>query len=430
MSRKPLKKSYHRYLLAIASAAFTPMLLAGCNSSPSAGNQVSSAQSSARGNSTSSSTSSSAANSTANTGIAGGTGNSSSSGGGNSTTPTTAVNGSSGASVSVSVASPHLVIYTPVVWAENAIRVSGQLQGATGNVTVWARLGSGTLLSQVTTATGQDGAFHANLKINGYEGPLQIQFGASYPGAQSAAVTRNFNAIKLVGSTPSSMQATRHTITSLGTNFPVLLPTWLPQQLTTESPAHPFYSTTVAAKSFTYNVQLFATQKAFPVNSQWINQYGNPELAGINGHAFSSSAQALQQLMYQPNQALPSAAAQTGTVHLGGNLYGTTYQSQEAAQTSSPWTIYTVMWHEGDWLLVTRGANLQQDITEAKQMVQTLDTVYLPPTRGVVWVRNISSGSTTSANTQVAFVEGSDEYTVTSQNSIYDPLVLASSMKP
>lgn len=442
MYKKSIKKSYKRYLFVITSAALAPMLLAGCNTSSPTSNQVSPSQSqlpsnqtkpNSVSNSVSNSTASSApsrtANSTTDTGTTGGAGSSSSGGAGNNTAVNTGANGSSGAAVSVSVASPQLVLYTPTVWAENTIRVSGRIQGATGNVRVWARLSDGTLLSQAITATGQDGSFHADLQIEGYQGPLKIQFGASYPGTQSVTVTRNFNAINLVGSSPIPIEETRQTITSMGTNFPVLLPTWLPQQLTTKSQAHPFYSTTAAAKSFTYNVQLFATPKPFPVNSQSIDQYGNPEVAGVTGYESSSPAQALKQLMFQPNEALPSAAAQTGTVHLGGTLYGTTYQSQVTTPTS-PWTIYTVMWHEGDWLLVTRGANLQQDIAEAKQIVQVLDTVYLPPTRGVVWVRNISNGFTSVPNMQVDFVEGRYEYTVTSQTSIYNPLVLASAMKP
>lgn len=415
--------------IGLMSGAVLPLFLIGCSTAKPVSPSPQSPQTSQPNGPSQSSTANqpSGANTSNNTL----TSNSVSTGIGSTSTTSTIPNTtpSTTPAVSVSVVSPQLVLYAPVVWAENTVRVSGHLQGGAGPVSVWARLSNGSYLTKVDAQTASNGSFYANLYLPSIKGQVNVEFGASYPGAESAGVWRYFNGLESQGSGLAVMQQTSQAITAMGANFPVLLPTWLPQQLTTKAQGDPYYSTTVAAKSFTYNVQIFQSSQPFPVNSSALNSTSSQELATVNGYEFSSSGKALQQLMYQPNQSLPSAAMQTGTVLLGGNLYGTLYQNKVTPSTGSSWTMYTVMWHEGDWLLVTRGRNLQQNMQEAKQIVQTLNTVYLPPTNGVVWVRNIANGTSSVPNTDVSFVKGTNEYVLTSQTSIYNPLVLASSMK-
>ena len=409
-TRKPVSK----WSWAVGTALLVPVVLTGCSSHTQAPTPP------AAPNPTANAAPSPAAANNSATAAAGASSNASSN-----------ASGSSPAAVSV----PRLVLFNPVVWAQNTVAVSGRLSGLNGvqpgPVTVWARLSDGTQIAQAQVSVSASGDFRTNLAIQHYNSPLLISFGASYPGAQSQAVQRYFNAMDVTAGSPAPVAQARNAIKSVGANLPIWLPTWLPQQLSTTAPKYPSYSITAAAKSFTYNLQIFQTEKPFPVNSQAIYQTNSPLLAAVQGVQFQTEQQAQTQLMYHANQSLPTASLQAGTVGLGGNLYGTTYSDQ--------W--HTVIWHEGDWLLVVRGGSAQQNVSEAKEIVQTLNSVYLPPTPGVVWVRNISDGSATSGapNTTVSFIEGKTEYSVSTHpsqsnpsnsQSIYNALVLASSMKP
>lgn len=124
--------------------------------------------------------------------------------------------------------------------------------------------------------------------------------------------------------------------------------------------------------------------------------------------------------MFHPNESLPNVSTASRSVWLAGTLYATEY--------SDTWN--SVVWHEGDWLLVVRGPSGQQNVNDAKTVAETLNSVYLPPTNGVVWIRNISDGSgPASPSTQVLFVENTNMYQISAQGQIYNPIVLTSFMK-
>lgn len=320
--------------------------------------------------------------------------------------------------------SPHVILYSPTVWALNTVRVSGRVFGRSGSdkVTVLAKYqGTGQIVAEAHVFLADDGTFAATLPISATDGPLLLTFEATYPGASAAGVTRYFSTVAMDGTTPAVMSDTRQTIDQMGANFPVWLPTWLPQTLTASQTTMPGYSTTVAAKSFNYIVQVFHTEKRFPVNNPAIRQTPDQELANVDGTHFQSAAAARKQLMRQANQSLPNASMSSTSVNLIGHLDATVYAD----------TWHSVVWHEGEWLMVVRGPSAQQNISEAKHAAQILNSVYLPPTHGVLWIRNISAGSnpTGTPHTAVSFVEGNNLYDVWSQGSIYTPLVLASSMK-
>lgn len=176
----------------------------------------------------------------------------------------------------------------------------------------------------------------------------------------------------------------------------------------------------MAAKSFNYNVQIFSTQKPYAVNSLAIEQTNDSELATVSGTQCQSVQGAQDQLMFHPNESLPNVSTASRSVWLAGTLYATEY--------SDTWN--SVVWHEGDWLLVVRGPSGQQNVNDAKTVAETLNSEYLPPTNGVVWIRNISDGSgPASPSTQVLFVENTNMYQISAQGQIYNPIVLTSFMK-
>lgn len=145
-----------------------------------------------------------------------------------------------------------------------------------------------------------------------------------------------------------------------------------------------------------------------------------PLLAQISGVQFSTNEAAQKQMMYGVQQVL-GGKLPASTVNLGSGLTGITYQGTQNE---------TILWHEGDWTLGVYGPDTMLDLEQAKNVVNILNSVYLPPTNGLVWIQDIgrSYGGVTGRQVSVSFVEGSDLYSVSSQG-IYNALVIASSMK-
>lgn len=318
---------------------------------------------------------------------------------------------------------PHnVILYTPTISRLNTVHVEGRVEGIahpTGEVTLLAKYADiGQHISESHVHVGPNGEFSGNLTVTSGK----VTFVASYPGASSAGVTRYFNAINIVGNWPSALTKARTTAQSMGTTFPVKMPTWLPQQLGSTKIHDPFYSTTVAAKSFTYTTQIFQTEKPFPVNDQQaINTPLNHDLVDVSGTRNVSTTKAHQQLMWHASQVLPSlSSTRASKVPLGSGLYGMSYADK--------W--HTVTWQEGKWLLVARGPYATQNISEAMHIVSILDKVYLPPTNGVVWVRNINDGSgPATPYVAVSYQLGKNIYEVNTIGTIYDALVMTASMK-
>lgn len=316
----------------------------------------------------------------------------------------------------------HVILYNPAISKLNTVHIEGRVEGIahpTGEVTLLAEYADiGQRISEIHVHMAHDGEFSGNLQVTSGK----VTFVASYPGASSAGVTRYFNAIGIVGSWPNALAKARTTAHSMGAALPVKMPTWLPQQLGASEIHDPFYSTTVAAKSFTYTTQIFQTEKPFPVNDQQaINTPLNREVADVSGSDNASASKAYQQLMWHASQVLPTLSSDHASkVYLGSGLYGTSYADK--------W--HTVTWHEGKWLLVERGPSATQNMSEAKHIVSILDKVYLPPTNGVVWVRNINDGSgPATPYADVSYQVGQDIYSVDTRGAIYDALVMTASMK-
>lgn len=318
----------------------------------------------------------------------------------------------------------HILLDAPTVYALNTIHVAGQVQNphSAQTIRVWAE-NSATkqLITAQNVSLSEQGQFFANLTLPSRNASFKINFGASYPNTSSVSVTRYFNSVQTNGSQLQIMDDDGQVARTMGTNFPILLPSWVPQQLSSVPLPDPSYSLTLAAKSFTYQTQIFQTTEPFPINSQAIYQSSQPTtLATVNGQKFNNSSQAMAELMNQANQQIPSSTSPYQIIPIGGNLDAVVYDDQ--------W--HTVVWHEGDWMLVTRGPSQSQNIAEAKRIVYILNTVSLPPTHGVVWVRNINDGTGPALpNTLVSYVEGSRLYHVAAENHIYMPLIMTTSMR-
>ncbi|QSO52514.1 hypothetical protein JZ785_00690 [Alicyclobacillus curvatus] len=412
--------------------AVLPAALAGCNNHAvtSQNSTPPTTSTNSTNTATTTTTTTSTSNATSNAVGGGGGGqsstNTSPSGTAATNTPTTSGTGTGNTIITTGATTEpvHVVLYNPTIWSVDTVHVSGRVFGSSAShrVTVLAKNSTtGELVSSWQVTVSPDGQFSANLPIAASTTPLELTFEATYPGATSAAITRYLTEIPMYGSHPVVMENTQKAVLSMGADFPIYLPTWLPQTISTTAPSLPSYSTTVAAKSFNYYVEIFQTEQPYAVNAATIQQTSNNQLATVQGTQFQSAQAADDELMHQASQVLPNASVSSQAVWLTGNLYATRY--------SDMWN--TVVWHEGDWLLVVRGPSAKQNVDEAKAIAEALNTVYLPPTRGVVWIRNISDGSgPANPNTSVSFVEGANLYQVWSQGQIYNPLVLAASMKP
>jgi len=201
----------------------------------------------------------------------------------------------------------HVILYNPAISKLNTVHIEGRVEGIahpTGKVTLLAEYADiGQRISEIHVHMAHDGEFSGNLQVKFG----RVTFVASYPGASSAGVTRYFNAIGIVGSWPNALAKARTTAHSMGAALPVKMPTCLPQQLGASEIHDPFYSTTVAAKSFTYTTQIFQTEKPFPVNDQQaINTPLNREVADVSGSDNASASKAYQQLMWHASQVLPT----------------------------------------------------------------------------------------------------------------------------
>lgn len=418
MKSTPLK-------MLILTVITLPVLISGCSKTPSASpSQSVTPQNSANNATTTGSSNASTGASTQSNGGTSTSGQTSASTGTSGSGNTTSTNHTTGAS--------HVILYPPTVYALNTVRVSGRMEGSGGNrdraVTVSAKFtGTNETIVSTQVMAQANGQFAADLKlpVHGNGGPWLLSFTASSSTGGTAGVTRYFTTLD-TSSSPTQltvMASARTEAEGQGADFPVQLPTWLPQSVTTTPPEFPAYSMTMAAKSFTYNAQIIQTTKSFPINSQAMFQASPTfSFATISGQQFTSASAAEAQLMWHSKQSLPPASTANHVVHLGGNLNAIVYAD----------TWHTVIWHEGDWLLVTRGPSEAQNVTEAEQITQILNGVYLPPTHGVVWVRNISDGTNTPAvaNTDVSYVIGQNLYDVNTQNDeVYDALVMAASMR-
>ncbi|RIV23212.1 hypothetical protein D2Q93_07915 [Alicyclobacillaceae bacterium I2511] len=316
------------------------------------------------------------------------------------------------------VAEPaQMILYAPMVWALNTVHVTGHLSnGTTTAVMVEAVTANGGVVASDKVNTTSNGSFTANLYLPD-NGPANLAFKAYGGGTAASTGVFYFNAIPLVQGTPAVFSEVRVSAQQMGTDFPVWTPTWLPQSITSTPQSQPAYSANLAAKSFTYTADIFATPRAYPINDSALNTPTPIEIAQIGGQSFASAKAAEQQMMYGLQQTFAQTLP-SGTLSLG-NLSGVTYTTPTPA----------ILWHEGKWTLVVQGPVPQVNRTEAQAIVRILNQVYLPPTNGLVFVQNTTSvNNTQSAVTEVSFIQGSDLYTVGTQTGqIYNALVMAAS---
>ncbi len=309
-----------------------------------------------------------------------------------------------------------MILYAPTVWAVNTVHVTGNLSNGTTatSVTVEAVTANDEVVAANKVNTSANGSFAANLHLPDY-GPANLFFKAYGGGTAASTGVFYFNAIPLVQGAPAVFNEVHIGAQQMGTNFPVWTPTWLPQAITSTPQSQPAYSANLAAKSFTYTADIFATTRAYPINDSALNTTASTEIAQISGQSFANAKAAEQQMMYGLQQTFAQALP-SGTLSLG-NLSGVTYNSPTPA----------ILWHEGKWTLVVQGPVPQVNQTEAQAIVRILNQVYLPPTHGLVFVQNTTSvNNTQSAVTEVSFIKGTDLYTVSTQaGQIYNALVMA-----
>ncbi len=322
---------------------------------------------------------------------------------------------------SKSIPTPQVILDAPTIWALNTVHVTGRVQHPVGanKVTLWMDLSSGYTVSKISVAIGTDGSFQTNFLLNG-GGPETYTFYASYPSGGTVSVQRTISVLPQSGNWPTPLTAARNQAKQMGATLPILEPTWLPQTISFGMISKPYYSLYVAAKSFTYNESIYLTKIPYGINQAKLNLNPVPLLAQISGVQFSTNEAAQKQMMYGVQQVL-GGKLPASTVNLGSGLTGITYQGTQNE---------TILWHEGDWTLGVCGPDTMLDPEQAKNVVNILNSVYLPPTNGLVWIQDIggSYGGVMGRQVSVSFVEGSDLYSVSSQG-IYNALVIASSMK-
>ncbi|MCI0183954.1 hypothetical protein [Sulfoacidibacillus ferrooxidans] len=319
--------------------------------------------------------------------------------------------------------SAQVILYTPMMWAVNTVRVSGRVIDPTSNkqVTIWTDISSGYPVAKAVATLSADGRFHADFHLTG-AGPQTFTFHASYQNGQNASLQRTINVLPMSTNWPTPLVAARNQARQMGTTFPIWEPTWLPQTISRRnSIKNPYISVFVAAKSFTYTDSIFETNIPYEINEPELNSIAAPLLADVGGTHFASNHAARQQMMYGVHQVLANQIP-TGTIHLETNLNGIIYQGKQKQ---------TIVWHEGDWTLGVRGPDSKLNVEQAKEVTNILNSIYLPPTHGLVWIRNLANthGTVVTTQIEISFAEDSNLFSITSQGNLYDALVMASSMK-
>lgn len=311
---------------------------------------------------------------------------------------------------------PVLILYAPKSVSDNLFLVSGHvshIQNLTQRASVYIYDQSGRVLTSSHPDVSSQGIFKTYLPIKASNDGIQrLYIGVSYPGAVSQGLLEYTNLISLRGSFPDFIYQAAQNI-SKGTTFPLQLPTWVPQSLTPTVTPQSCISIVGAQKSFTYSLQLLLTPKPYEYNAGNIESDGNPSLANIQGVHFSDHQSALKQLTFHLNQVNPTLTNTFQTINLGSSLTGKQYTDK----------YNTIEWQEGKWTMVVRGPDMKQNVLDAKEIVRNLDEYYLPPTDGVIWLRNISVGNSKTGEVisfTVNYVYGNNLYTVSTNNNVND----------
>lgn len=312
-------------------------------------------------------------------------------------------------------APPQLVLDPPMLQTEheNTVRLQGRVLRARGSarVAVFADATSGEPIASAYATVHPDGTFQADLNLGRAPSGLDsFLLGARYPGAAPQSRSEFLQIYRRSQLWPGPVAAAVRWAATRTTTCRVLAPTWLPQNLSPNPSAVPYVSAEVAAKSFTYFLQLMGTSTPYPVNSPKIDA-SQDMIAQISGSSFPSPSAALAHTLLP----VPVPTAPATAVPLGQGSIGYLYTG----------TRDLVRWHEGLWTIEVKGPDAAEAIQTARLVVQDLRVFFLPPTHGVVVVRDIGG----TPYTNVSYVQGADGYSIQTIGHATQALHLAASMR-